>query len=140
MSDGNGGVCQCRASNAPYAPECSGSVPLNLQDELTVLNGPEDLYIQWTYGREFVEAYQRDYGQDKATLATYEGPRWRRARRTTAASRVGPRAGLYRSSERLGRCYQLSASQKHCAGKGSVVGHTRVFHLLARASRVATAR
>lgn len=69
----SGGVCQGRASTAPYAPECSGSVPLNLQDELTVLNGPEDLYIQWTYGREFVEAYQRDYGQDKATLATYEG-------------------------------------------------------------------
>jgi pimeloyl-ACP methyl ester carboxylesterase len=73
MSDGNGGVCQCEASNVPYAPECSGSVPLNLQDELNVLNGREDLYIQWTYGREFVEAYQRDYGQDKATLATYEG-------------------------------------------------------------------
>ena len=74
MSDGNGGVCRCQASeNAPNAPECSGSVPLNIQDQLTVLNGPEDLFIQWTYGKELVEAYQRTYGQDKATLATYGG-------------------------------------------------------------------
>lgn len=40
---------------------------------MTVINGPEDLLIQHTYGAELVSAYQQQYGTAKATLVTYGG-------------------------------------------------------------------
>jgi len=46
---------------------------LQITGNLTVINGQEDLFIQWTYGRELVRAYQRAYGTDKARVRTYTG-------------------------------------------------------------------
>jgi pimeloyl-ACP methyl ester carboxylesterase len=72
MSETNGGVCQTRAGT-PHAPSSSQCVPLKLQDELTVIAGREDLFIQWTYGKALVEGYQQGYGKDTANLVLYEG-------------------------------------------------------------------
>ena len=38
-----------------------------------MINGPEDLFIQWTYGRALVEGYQRAFGAGAAKLVTYRG-------------------------------------------------------------------
>ena len=55
-----------------------------------MINGFEDLFIQWTYGRALVDGYQAGYGPGKATLFTYPGsaghavlyehPRWTQER------------------------------------------------------------
>jgi hypothetical protein len=75
MSDTNGGVCQSRAGKSGLGePSVSSCVPLSIQDGLTVINGPQDLFIQWTYGKALVEAYQQAYGQGKANLVVYGGP------------------------------------------------------------------
>jgi pimeloyl-ACP methyl ester carboxylesterase len=75
LSDTNGGVCQSKSGehtrNAPSSFDC---VPLKLEGHLTVINGRQDLFIQWTYGKALVEAYQKAYGADKAALVVYDGP------------------------------------------------------------------
>lgn len=48
-------------------------MPLNISGKLTVINGYEDLYIQWTYGEALVDAYNTEYGSGKATLDMYPG-------------------------------------------------------------------
>jgi hypothetical protein len=50
-------------------------VDLKLTGNLTVINGYEDLYIQWTYGRALVEGMQQVLGANRATLK--EGLTWR---------------------------------------------------------------
>ena len=40
---------------------------------LTVLTGPEDLVIQYTYGRQLARAYRRKYGSGKADYVKYSG-------------------------------------------------------------------
>ncbi|HEY1731344.1 MAG TPA: hypothetical protein VGG15_06335 [Terriglobales bacterium] len=40
---------------------------------MTVINGPEDLYIQHTYGKALVDAYQQEFGIGKARLVTDTG-------------------------------------------------------------------
>jgi pimeloyl-ACP methyl ester carboxylesterase len=47
--------------------------PLHIRDRLTVINGRQDLYIQWTYGKALVEGYQRLLGPNRAVLVTYPG-------------------------------------------------------------------
>lgn len=74
LTEADGGVCQSKSGestrNAPSAFNC---VPLKLNGQLTVINGREDLFIQWTYGKALVEAYQQAYGKDKAALVVYDG-------------------------------------------------------------------
>ena len=74
LAETNGGVCQSKAGessrNAPVAFNCA---PLKLQGQLTVLHAPEDLFIQWTYGKALVEAYQKAQGPNKARLVVYDG-------------------------------------------------------------------
>src|SRR5262245_56646254 len=41
---------------------------------LTVLNGLEDRFIQWTYGRALVEGIRQALAPDKARLVTCAGP------------------------------------------------------------------
>lgn len=73
MSATNGGVCITESNplNLPVSRRCA---KLEIGGRITVLNGPEDLYIQWTYGRALVEAYQRAFGAARAKLVTYRGP------------------------------------------------------------------
>jgi len=40
---------------------------------VAVLNGFEDLYVQWTYGKSIVDAYILQNGAGAATLTTYPG-------------------------------------------------------------------
>jgi pimeloyl-ACP methyl ester carboxylesterase len=56
----------------PEAPSCSRCAPLQIAGGLTVLNGREDLFIQWTHGRALVRAYQESLGE-RAQLVTYDG-------------------------------------------------------------------
>lgn len=72
MSESNGGTCQTTANpiNAPVATNC---VLLKNTGTIAVINGPEDILLQWTYGQALVDAYQLAYGADKATIATYSG-------------------------------------------------------------------
>src|SRR5262249_35438183 len=59
ISDTNGGVCQCEVSpDAPQSPACANCDDLGYRDQLTVINGYEDLFIQWTYGQALVRALQ----------------------------------------------------------------------------------
>jgi pimeloyl-ACP methyl ester carboxylesterase len=75
LTDTNGGVCQSKSGESTRnAPSSFNCVPLKLQGQLTVINGPQDLFIQWTYGKALVEAYQEAYGKDKASLVVYDGP------------------------------------------------------------------
>jgi pimeloyl-ACP methyl ester carboxylesterase len=69
MSSSNGGMCQTISSGTttPNAPISTNCVALNT-GPITVINGPEDLYIQHTYGEELVTAYQQAYGADRATI------------------------------------------------------------------------
>jgi len=71
----NGGVCQTvsTGTTTPNLPITSNCVPLVISGRLTVINGPEDLFIQWTYGQALVEGMQQTLGADKATLVTYDG-------------------------------------------------------------------
>ena len=74
MSSSNGGVCQTVSSGVtqPNAPPSTNCVPLDT-GPITVINGPEDLYIQHTYGKELVAAYQQIYGLNRARIITYPG-------------------------------------------------------------------
>lgn len=68
----NGGICQV-TSSIPYAPVVQNCVPILNTGKITVINGYEDLFIQWTYGQALVDAYQAQYGMQKAQLFTYPG-------------------------------------------------------------------
>jgi len=75
VSETNGGVCQTETSGAgsinnPIATNCVG---LKLTGNFTVINGYEDLYVQWTYGRALVEGMQQVLGANRAMLVTYSG-------------------------------------------------------------------
>lgn len=78
MSSSNGGVCSTTetppppnaALNVPISTDC---VPINITGKINVINGPEDLLIQYVYGQELVSAYQQIYGANAATIATYPG-------------------------------------------------------------------
>jgi pimeloyl-ACP methyl ester carboxylesterase len=67
----NGGVCATDAKNTdePIARACA---PLTMTGKITVINGHEDLFIQWTYGRALVAGYDA-LGAGKAKLVTYPG-------------------------------------------------------------------
>jgi pimeloyl-ACP methyl ester carboxylesterase len=74
ISSSNGGVCQCHiAPGEPQTPLCANCVDLKNSGRLSVINGPEDMFIQWTYGQELVRAYGAQYGSDKVSIATYPG-------------------------------------------------------------------
>lgn len=68
----NGGMCQV-TSSIPYQPVVKNCAPILNTGKITVINGYEDLYIQWTYGQALVEGYQAQYGMQKAQLFTYDG-------------------------------------------------------------------
>ncbi len=70
MSSSNGGICQTTA-NTIYAPVVDNCDMLQNTGKITVLNGPEDILIQWTYGQAFVDAYNAEYGANKAAIFTY---------------------------------------------------------------------
>ena len=72
MSDTNGALCQTTSNprNQPVSKDCS---PLNISGTITVINGPEDLFIQHVYGKALVEAYQQELGATKARVVTYPG-------------------------------------------------------------------
>jgi len=74
MSVSNGGICQTVSTGTtqPNAPISTNCVEL-LTGPITVINGPEDLYIQHTYGKELVAAYQQIYGPERASIVTYPG-------------------------------------------------------------------
>jgi hypothetical protein len=74
ISSTNGGVCRCQVPpGEPQSPMCSDCVDLGNDGKVTVLNGPEDMFIQWTYGRELVRAYRTRYGAERADIVTYSG-------------------------------------------------------------------
>jgi pimeloyl-ACP methyl ester carboxylesterase len=74
ISATNGGVCQTVSPpGLPNQPISSQCVPLQIPGSVTVINGPQDLYIQYTYGAALVSGYQRQYGPQKANLVTYPG-------------------------------------------------------------------
>ncbi len=72
QSVNNGGVCRTDTSdpNVPVAVECAH---LTMTGIVAVLNGFEDLYVQWTYGKSIVDAYILQNGAGAATLTTYPG-------------------------------------------------------------------
>lgn len=72
ISSQNGGVCQTNTSNA-NAPVSSSCARLTMSGRLTVINGYEDLFTQWTYGQALVDAYAQQLGSSKAVLDTYSG-------------------------------------------------------------------
>jgi pimeloyl-ACP methyl ester carboxylesterase len=74
-TEANGGVCQTVSTGitTPNLPISTNCVPLNFAGKLTVINGFEDLYIQWTYGQALVSGMQQTLGADKAVLVTYSG-------------------------------------------------------------------
>lgn len=72
MSETNGGVCQT-AADPPNQPVSTNCTPLHISGAVTVINGPEDLYIQHVYGKALVDAYQQQLGEEKARLVTYPG-------------------------------------------------------------------
>jgi len=72
MSSTNGGVCQT-VSPQPNTPMSTNCVALSIGGKINVINGPEDLFIQYLYGEELVTAYQQMYGANAATIATYPG-------------------------------------------------------------------
>lgn|GEM_PF-2421994 len=74
MSSSNGGICQTVSTGTtqPNAPISSNCVALD-SGPITVLNGPEDLFIQHTYGQELVSAYQQAFGPNRARIVTYPG-------------------------------------------------------------------
>lgn len=72
MSESNGGVCQT-VSKPPNKPVSTNCVPLKMSGRMTVINGPEDLFIQHVYGKALVDAYNRQYGAGTANLETYSG-------------------------------------------------------------------
>lgn len=71
----NGGVCRTVSTGVtkPSRPISTDCVPLEFRGKLTVINGREDLFIQWTYGRALVEGMQATLGDSKARLVTYSG-------------------------------------------------------------------
>ncbi len=68
----DGGLCQTNDSDRDL-PVSSGCDPLSMTGEITVINGYEDLFIQWTYGQALVNAYNTEYGAGTANLVTYPG-------------------------------------------------------------------
>ena len=72
MSSTNGEVCQT-VSPQPNTPMSSNCVKLDISGKINVINGPEDLFIQYVYGQELVTAYQTMFGANAATIATYPG-------------------------------------------------------------------
>ena len=74
MSAANGGVCQTVSTGVtqPNAPISTNCVPVN-SGPITVINGPEDLFIQFTYGQEMVNVYQQQFGPNGARIVTYPG-------------------------------------------------------------------
>jgi pimeloyl-ACP methyl ester carboxylesterase len=72
MSEANGGVCQTNA-NPPNRPVSTNCAPLHISGTMTVINGPEDLYIQHVYGKALIDAYRQQLGEAKAQLVTYPG-------------------------------------------------------------------
>ncbi len=68
----NGGVCKTWSPrpNIPLSFDCA---ELNIAGSITVINGPEDLAIQWTYGRQLAHAYKRKYGRGAAKYVKYRG-------------------------------------------------------------------
>jgi pimeloyl-ACP methyl ester carboxylesterase len=69
----NGGACKTDATktNAPVSRDCA---PLKLSGKLTVLNGHEDLFIQWKYGASLVAGYGRQLGSNRVALHTISEP------------------------------------------------------------------
>lgn len=67
----NGGVCavDTAAINWPVAVKCAD---LDYTGRLAVLNGYEDLYVQWTYGKALVDAYNEKRA-GSAVRYTYPG-------------------------------------------------------------------
>lgn len=114
ISDTNGGVCQSRSGELTRnAPSSSNCVRFAIDGKLTVINGKQDLFIQWTYGKALVEAYQQAYGKEKAVLLTYPGsdgaghgvlmqhPRWTQEQIITALqNRPAATAVLVRATGR----------------------------------------
>jgi pimeloyl-ACP methyl ester carboxylesterase len=72
MSATNGGVCQT-VSPQPNTPMSTNCVKLDISGKINVINGPEDLLIQYVYGQALVTGYQQMFGNDAATIATYPG-------------------------------------------------------------------
>jgi len=72
MSEANGGVCQT-AADPPNQPVSTNCAPLHIAGAMTVINGPEDLYIQHVYGKALVEGYRQQLGEQNVRLVTYPG-------------------------------------------------------------------
>jgi len=68
----NGGICETDTTN-PNLPVVRQCANLTMTGTIAVLNGFEDLFVQWTYGRSLVDAYNRQTGAGSATLTTYPG-------------------------------------------------------------------
>ncbi len=73
MSITNGGICRTDTSaiNAPVASNCADFA---ISGHVTLLNGYEDLFDQWTYGRAMITGLQASMGMDRASMITYPGP------------------------------------------------------------------
>lgn len=68
----NGGVCRTDTSdpNLPVALQCAN---LTYTGKLVVLNGAEDLFVQWVYGKTMVDAFNRQKGAGAAVHMVYRG-------------------------------------------------------------------
>jgi pimeloyl-ACP methyl ester carboxylesterase len=71
-SPSNGGLCQV-TSTIPWEPVISNCAPVTNSGPITVINGFQDLFIQWVYGQALVDGYQAGYGTSKAQIFTYPG-------------------------------------------------------------------
>lgn len=71
-STSNGGVCQV-TSTIPYQPVIKSCAPIYNTQRINVLNGYDDLFVQWVYGKALVQGFQMGYGKRKASLYTYGG-------------------------------------------------------------------
>ncbi len=72
QSDTNGGICKTDTTrlNFPIAERC---VHFDMTGKILVLNGREDLFVQFTYGKTFVDEYNRENGDGAAIRMTYPG-------------------------------------------------------------------
>jgi pimeloyl-ACP methyl ester carboxylesterase len=72
MTSANGGMCQTTSHpvNLPASTNCAA---FNFTGQLKIINGPEDLFIQHTYGKALAEGYQQLYGKNRVILSTYDG-------------------------------------------------------------------
>ncbi len=91
----NGGICRTDTSN-PDKPVSTGCVSLTISGKVTLVDGYEDLLVQWTYDKALADGLNRTH-PNLASLVIYPGatghgvlfehPKWTQAQTLAAIQR-----------------------------------------------------